>query len=785
VNSFLIRFYLTTYPGPQQFKEIILLLREVILHLATGKVSQTFNMRNAAVLTIGLIFSLTDFAQINNANYQQDYQLKMVKAADLIKVDGILDETSWQTAHFINNFWQKFPVDTGKAHRQTEVRMTYDNNFLYAGIICYDTSYYVIQTLKRDVDPGSSDGVALVLDPVNARSNGFLFAVNPYNVQAEDLLSASNYGDINFSWDNKWFSQTTRHPDKWIVEMAIPFKTLRYDAGKTVWGLNFIRADLKNNEYSTWTKVPINLQFYDFGHTGALVWDTPPPSPGRNISLIPFTRGGVNSDAEEGKGAAGDFSAGFDAKIALSSQLNLDVTVNPDFSQVEVDQQVTNLTRFDIFFPERRTFFIENADLFANYGIPPIRPFYSRTIGLDKDANTVQLYGGLRLTGNLTKRTRIGVMNMQTGKTDEFAARNYTAISVHQSVLKRSFIKAYYLGVESFMTEEEKQQKPLERYGRNAGLELTYVSNNGSINGWYSFHQSWKYGIHTDDHYMNYGFGYFKRKFTAMVNYDGVGTNYYTDMGFVQRIENYDAELDTTIRLGFKSIFSQLQYTMFPKKGSLNSHSLNLENFIVWNPDGSLNERQTDFAYQFNFKNTSEFRASATNQDVRLLFPTSFTDDDNDEPLPRGTYKFTNYRVKYESDKRKKFVYTLALRRGGFYNGTIHQYIAEILFRAQPWGNFSVMFERNALEFPDPYGSTSLYLIAPKIEINFSNSIFWTTFIQYNTQNNNINFNSRFQWRFKPMSDIFLVYTDNYYSDPFFKNRNRAVVLKMNWWLNL
>jgi hypothetical protein len=236
-----------------------------------------------------------------------------------------------------------------------------------------------------------------------------------------------------------------------------------------------------------------------------------------------------------------------------------------------VDQQVTNLTRFNIFFPEKRTFFIENADLFSNYGIPPIRPFYSRTIGLDKDGNTVQLYGGIRLTGNMTKRTRIGIMNMQTGKSDEFAARNYTAVSVHQSVLKRSFVKAYYLGAESFMSDEEKQKKPLDRYGRNAGLEFDYVSNSGNIQAWYSFNQSWKYGIHSDDHYMNYGAGYFKRKFSAMINYDGVGTNYYTDMGFVQRIENYDAELDTTIRLGFRSIYSDFKFTMFPKKGNLNS----------------------------------------------------------------------------------------------------------------------------------------------------------------------------------------------------------------------
>ena len=169
-------------------------------------------------------------------------------------------------------------------------------------------------------------------------------------------------------------------------------------------------------------------------------------------------------------------------------------------------------------------------------------------------------------------------------------------------------------------------------------------------------------------------------------------------------------------------------------------------------------------------------------QVVHLLYATAFTDYD---PLPKGNYHFGNYHINYQSDQRKKFIFNGGIRLGTFYNGKIQQYIAGIRFRAQPWGNFGVDFEQNDLKFPDPYGKASLFLIAPRIEINFNNSIFWTTFIQYNTQNDNININSRFQWRYKPMSDLFVVYTDNYFSDPFLKNRNRALVFKLNYWLNL
>lgn len=716
-----------------------------------------------------------------NARYQEIYQVKIKKASSAIKIDGELNETSWQTAEAVKNFWQYYPTDTAAARRDTKAMMTYDAANLYVAFVCYDTSHYVIQSLKRDNDPGNSDGICLVLDPLNSRTNGFFFAVNPYNVQTEDLLNA-NDGDLSFSWDNKWFSQTKRHADNWVVEIAIPFKTLRYAAGSKLWGINFVRADLKNNEYSTWTRVPVNLNFFDFGYTGALIWDAPPPTPKNNVAFIPYSTGGISLNKENNEKTKGALNAGFDAKIALSSKMNLDLTVNPDFSQVEVDRQVTNLTRFNIFFPERRTFFLENADLYSNYGIPPIRPFYSRTIGLDKDGNRIPIIGGARLTGNIDGKTRIGIMNMQTAKKGDFAAQNYTAISASRRVLKRSVIKGYYFGREGMLTAEQKKNNPLDRYGRNAGIEASYASNDNKWNAWAGYNKSWKFGVTGSDKFIFGGFGYNSRNFTSFIDYDHVGVNYYTDMGFVQRMENYDAVRDTSIRVGFQHIFNQSLYKILPKKGSINSHEIQMETFIVWNTDGSFNERNNDFSYTLNFKNTAQLSAGFSNVDVSLLFPVSFTDD---TPLPKDRYKYTFYKLKYNSDNRKKFVWGGGIAAGNFYNGTLRQIAASLKYRVQPWGSFSVDFEQNELQFPQPHGKASLFLISPRAEINFSNSIFWTTFFQYNTQAENININSRLQWRYKPMSDLFVVYTDNYFNSPFLKNKNRALVFKLNYWLNL
>lgn len=740
-------------------------------------------MRSTAAFIILLLFNSYLYAQdLRNDLYQEKYQLPAGKASGPIKIDGILDEAAWKNAVPVSGFWQKSPVDTALAQRQTEARVTYDDNYIYFGFVNYDTNYYVIQTLKRDVDPGASDAIGIVLDPNNGRTNGFLFTVSAFNVQAEDLLTANTDNEISFSWDNKWFSQTTRQSDHWIAEIAIPFKTLRYDASKKIWGVNFIRTDLKHNEYSTWTRIPVNLQFYDFGYTGALVWEQAPPAAGQNITLVPYLTSGVNSNPEDGVKTHGDFNAGFDAKVALSSNLNLDMTVNPDFSQVDVDQQVTNLTRFDIFFPERRTFFLENADLFSNYGIPPARPFYSRTIGLDKDGNRIPIIAGARITGNLDAKTRIGIMNMQTGKKGDFAAQNYTAFSMTRRVHKRSLIKTYYFDREAFMSAEKKKASPLDRYGRNAGVEGVYSNVKGDWQAWGGWHQSWKYSVHDQSHYLNYGGGYFGRRFYAFINYDGIGTNFYTDMGYVQRIENYDAARDTTIRLGYKSLFASSSYSFFPKKGKISNQRLSTESFIVWNPDGSFNELSLSLHHSIRFQNTSRIDLRLENEDLQLQFPTSFTDYD---PLPKGHYKYTQVNAEYRSDSRKPVGFRSSVRVGSFYNGTLKQFQAGLAYRAQPWGNFSVMLETDKLEFPLPYGNATLLLIAPRVEINFSNYFSWTTFMQYNTQENNVNINSRLQWRYKPMSDLFLVYTDNYFDTPFLKNRNRAIVFKMNYWLNL
>jgi hypothetical protein len=717
------------------------------------------------------------FAQ-NSAPNQRDFKLTIKPAKMAIKLDGVMDEEAWNTVPAVSDFKKKFPTDIGAPKKQTEVKVLFDDKNIYFGFKVYDSGTAITRSLKRDVGHDGMDGVGVILDPTNQQTNGFYFVLSTLNVQSEDQLSGSSGDGINYSWDSKWYSMTKEYGNYWIAEIAIPFKSIRYDADNKNWGINFVRIDAKNFEYSTWTKVATNFKSYDLGLTGLMQWEEKPPVSSNNVILLPYLTGGASDDKQTGK-TSSTGNAGFDAKIALNSSLNLDLTVNPDFSQVEVDNQVTNLTRYSIFLPERRAFFLENADLFAGFGIPPIRPFYSRTIGLDKDGNKIPILFGARLSGNLTPDLRIGAMNMQTGRKGDYAPENFSAFTLQKRVLKRSMVKGYFLNRENFISVEEEKLNPLSKYGRNAGVSFDYSNAEGTVSHWANYNISIKPTIKDLNNYFEFGTSYNSRKFGFVLDFANVDKNYYTDMGFVQRIENYDAIRDTSIRVGYKHIFSEISYNILPTKSKIGRIESTLTNFVVFNPDNSFNEWESSVQIKTDFNNASNLNFSLSNNITNLLFPTSFTDG---TPLPAKQYQYGQFGLSYSSDTRKLFGWFSNIALGQFYNGNVQGFGAGITWRNQPHLNLRLNAQFNHIQLPGTYGSTKLLLIAPRIEYNFSTKLFWTTFIQYNTQGNNFNINSRLQYRYKPMSDFFLVYTDNYYTDPLFKNKNRALIFKLSYW---
>ena len=740
-----------------------------------------------AALALIIINSLSLAAQPSGEKLQEIYKLDIKRTTEKVVLDGKLEEAIWKTVEPAKDFWMSFPYDGERVadEIQTEVRVAYDDNFIYFGAICYDDANHIIPSRKRDTPEfWRGDAFAVVLDPVNEQTNGFYFGVSSAGVQAEALITG-NTGrrgtrsqGVNTAWDNKWYSEVNTQGDRWTIEMAIPFKTLRFEPNKMTWAVNFIRGEPRTNSYHTWSPVPVQFRGVDLGYTGALNWDQAPGNVKSNISVIPYVLGSTYKDFEANEPNELGFETGVDAKIAVTSSLNLDITVNPDFSQVDVDQQVTNLTAFSIRFPERRLFFLENSDLFENFGIPPMRPFFSRRIGLDEDGNTLPILYGARLSGNLNKNLRLGLMNLQTQSTDESLAQNYTSLALHQRVLKRSTIKGYFHNRQGMKDDELSGND----YNRNGGLEFNYQSQDGKWRAFTGGGMAFSDGFNDDNYFYIIGGGFDDRNISVYTNLSGVGDNYYADLGFIPSFDHYDAIRDTSFHIGFQHQFSRFSYTIYPKTESIISHSFSLRNVSDYTNNWDFIQNRLEGGYRLSLANTSSLSIGYANYGRQLLFPFSFTD--GGEPLPAGRYNYNQVELEYQSDQRKAFRLEGGLLYGGFYNGDIVQYNLGIRYRVQPWGNFDMRFTLSDLKFPDPYGNEQLFLISPRVEINFTRNLFWTTFFQYNTQRDNFNINSRLQWRYLPMSDLFIVYSDNYAVD-FWGPKNRGLVVKLNYWLNL
>ncbi len=254
------------------------------------------------------------------------------------------------------------PSDGKPATQHSEARMCFDDNNIYMSIIFYNNEVkgaYNVESYKRDFSFNKNDNFIMAFDPFNNLTTGFTFGLNAYGAQWDGTLYDGARTDLN--WDTKWVSEVRFDEDKWVCEIAIPFKSIRYNENAKSWGINFSRLDLKANEKSAWAPVPRQFPSISLAYSGNLVWDTPPPSQNKNISLIPYLATSVANSEN-------DFQMGTDVKIGIGAALNLDLTINPDFSNTEVDAEVTNLNRFELFFPEKRQFFLENADLFGNFG---------------------------------------------------------------------------------------------------------------------------------------------------------------------------------------------------------------------------------------------------------------------------------------------------------------------------------------------------------------------------------------------------------------------------------
>jgi hypothetical protein len=705
---------------------------------------------------------MCSYAQKKN----NSFQLHIRKAGSPIKVDGIMDEQAWLSADSASGFYMVLPMDTSKAHVQTSVRMTYDADYLYVLATCYllKPLPYMVESLRRDFVFGKNDNFIFFIDPFDDRTNGFTFGSNAAGAQWDGTLYQGGSADL--TWDSKWISVVKNYSDRYVFEAAIPFKTIRYKKGINTWGINFSRLDISMAEKSSWAPVPRQFPTASLAYTGTLLWDEPPPDPGLNVSLIPYALGGISKDYEHHSDVAYKKEIGGDAKLALTSSLNLDLTINPDFSQVEVDRQVTNLDRYELFFPERRQFFLENADLFANFGYPTIRPFFSRRIGLG-----VPLQFGAKLSGNINKDWRIGMMDMQTSGVDSASVpvENYAVVAVQRRVFSRSNIRLMFVNRQAIGYDAAKDSSSI--YNRNIGLEYNLASSNNVLTGKAMIVKSFAPGFSSQQFTHALNVQYASRKWLLLWQHEYVAKNYTAEVGYVPRRD-------------YIRIAPQVGYLFFPSTGKILSHGPRITVSEFFTPKFKSTDSETDFFYGFNFRNQSVLTPWVGHLFVDLLQPFDPTNSGKDSLPTHSTHQWNVVGVDYFSKPQKLFTYSFSIRQGGYYaNGQRFNLTTDLGYRFQPYVSTTLSISYNYLNLPLPWGITNYWLIGPRLDFTFTNKLYFTAFLQYNNQLNNINLNTRLQWRYKPASDIFLVYTDNYFPAPM-SVRNRAVVLKFTYWWN-
>jgi hypothetical protein len=721
--------------------------------------------RSSIIISIALILCHNTTLQGQTKGINRDkYRINISQTDNTINVDGLLDEAVWKTAEKADHLQRVLPTDTGYAAAQTEIRLTYNESTLYVGIICYDPSpgKRPVESFRRDFNFMKNDNFIVFIDTYNDQTNGFAFGISPAGAQWDGLQA--NGGAVNLDWDIKWRSAVKNFDDRWVAEFAIPFRSMRYHGGAQEWGINFSRQDLKSNEKSSWAPMPRQFATATLAFTGSLVWDKPLPSSGPRFSLIPYATAKTTQNKEAGEGFKPSATAGVDAKVILSTSMNLDLTVNPDYSQVEVDRQVTNLDRFELFFPEKRQFYLENSDLFAKLGSDNLRPFFSRRIGLNSP-----VLGGARLSGKIGDKWRTGLMDIQTGENEDANAGNFAVMALQRQVFSRSNITAFMINKQVMNVNNDTSFKGNE-FNRVAGIEYNLASADNRWTGKAFYHQSFYPGASGDAATVAANVMYSTQYYTATLNQSWVGADYVAEVGYIRR-------------KGYYEVNPIFLYKFFPSSSRIVNHGPGIKLDMFYDPSMNLTDRETSLSYQIEWKNKNILLGDVKETYILLQYPFDPTNSGG-VPLPAGEgYHWNDGGLTFSSDVRKPFNYILATRYGGYFNGKRLTMSGELNYRLQPYASLGVITTYNDLNMPAPYSSAEFLLFGPRLDLTFTDNLFFTSLVQYNNQIDNMNLNLRFQWRFAPVSDLYIVYTENSFpADHTIKNR--GLVFKLSYWFN-
>lgn len=690
-----------------------------------------------------------------------------------VELDGKDDEEFWNKSLAGDVFWQNFPSDS-LASQNTEVKIVHTDNYIYAFIKAFNSSNkYGVPSLERDSSVPGNDAVILLFDTYKDGNNAFWFESNPVGLKKDALISEGG-DDIDMTWDIKWEVETYIGEGFYQCEFKIPLKSLKFPDGAKDWKLQVFRADIFTGEFSLWNKVPINQKAFDLAFFGNLIFDNPLGKSKTQITVIPYTSGIKTSDFNSNINYD-RFSFGGDAKVTIGNGMNLDLTFNPDFSQVEVDDQIINITRFEINLPEKRQFFIQNSDLFSSFGDSrDSRTFFSRRIGVARDENgniiENKISAGLRLSGKISKNTRLGVLNMYTNQDlkNNIKANTNSVIALQQKLFSRSNISLL------FINRQNTDKNELD-YNRVVGIDYNLLSKDAVWDGKFYFHNSFSDLNKTNPFSTGFTLSYNTRNNSIYSKVIRLGEGFESDLGFIRR------------KGIFKNYF-RYERRFWLKNKQIRSINVNSSFSYTDKPENKslVTDRNYRLGLEFDFNSMANIEVSLRKNYTQLEDSFNPLISFGSNPLPaNSSYDYSYLEFRYRNDQRKKISYGFEFNNGDFYNGKRMSLRTELNYRFEPIFQSSFNLSINKISLPEFYGKGRLLLATSKFNLTFNKSLFWMNYLQYSNVSKNFGINSRLQWRFAPLSDLYIVFNDNYLYEDSLIPSLRSISFKLSYWLDL
>jgi hypothetical protein len=661
------------------------------------------------------------------------------RISSTVRIDGVLDDDAWKSARPIGPLVQAEPKEGAPATEETEVRILYDLDTLYVAILCRDrTPSGIVSTqLTRDAQLEVDDMVTVIVDPFLDERNGFFFQVNPAGARADGQVS-NNAEWAGLDWDGIWDASARITGDGWTAELAIPFKTLRFKPGQATWGLNVERRIKRLNEVDRWSAPRQNVWLSNLAEAGRLE-GLVGIRQGLGLDLRPYGSLGREGGSTEAQG-------GIDIFKNLTPNVMASVTVNTDFAETEVDERQINLTRFPLFFPEKRAFFLEGAGVFEIAGMDSFHgdlvPFFTRRIGLLR-GDQVPIGAGVKVVGRQSG-FNVGVLDVQTRDldTNPDAGQNLLAARVSRNIFRQSWIGGIVTrgnptgaGQNALLGADARLATSEFRGGKNLSLDIYVLRTDDEATG-------------TVDYAGGFKIEYPNDLWHVLLDWKQIGEDFRPALGFVPRT-------------GFRRTSAGISFMPRPHKWGIRQFFFNfwpqyitdLENQVQnWNVMISPVNFELDSGDRFELSFGPEFE--------RLPEPFEITDGN---VLAPGSYQWNRWAVEVGTASKRWWVVSLDGSWGGFYEGTRSEIQLDLTFKPSTHLAFGLELERNDISLPT--GDFITHVLAVKGDYNFSPNVSWANLIQYDNESRLLGMQSRFRWILKPGSDLFIVLNRGWYQD--------------------